>query len=296
MLAYRRADVAELNEAARALLAGEGRLGLDRLLVGEREFRAGDRVVCRRNCDSLGVRNGMRGTVEELDGERLSLAVRTDGGEERTLPSWYISAGFVEHGYALTGHTAQGATFERAFILAGDEGALQEWGYVACSRCSSETHLYLAESGQQLKAHGRAVEQTDATTRLADALARPTKERLALDSSRTRRDPREARRAHLEQAHTRAEQRLAEARAEMRKLAWWERRRRPELHSELAFREALLDHARESLAAFVRELAEKPRAQTRKPELPLGRQTLERRRESTRTRPEREPPGIDLGW
>jgi ATP-dependent exoDNAse (exonuclease V) alpha subunit len=297
MLTYRRADVTELNEAARAHLSREGRLGCERLLVGERDFRRGDRVVCRRNCDLVGVRNGTRGTIEAIDRERGALTLLMDVGEQRMLPAWYLSAGFVEHGYALTGHAAQGATFERAFILAGDEGALREWGYAACSRARSETHLYLSASGHERDAHGRAIEETDATTRLADALARPTKERLAIESSRTRRDPREARRAHLEEAHARAEQRLAETRAEIEQLGWWDRRRSgAALRSELAFRQTVLERARESLAAFVRESVERPRAQTRKPELSLGPPTLERRREITRPHAEREPPGIDLRW
>ena len=269
----------------------------ERLLVGERDFRRGDRVVCRRNCDLVGVRNGTRGTIEAIDRERGALTLLMDVGEQRMLPAWFLSAGFVEHGYALTGHAAQGATFERAFILASDEGALREWGYAACSRARSETHLYLSASGHEREANGRAIEETDATTRLADALARPAKERLAIESSRTRRDPREARRAHLEEAHARAEQRLAETRAEIEQLGWWDRRRSgAALRSELAFRQTVLDRARESLAAFVRESVETPRAQTRKPELSLGPPILERRREITRPHPEREPPGIDLRW
>lgn len=128
MLAYRRADVAELNLAARALLEAQGRLGPERLLVGEREFAAGDRVVCRRNADVIGVKNGTRGTLEQINPERRTLALLTDRGARRTLPAWYVSAGFVEHAYALTGHAAQGATVERAFVLAGDEGALPRVG------------------------------------------------------------------------------------------------------------------------------------------------------------------------
>jgi AAA domain len=296
MLAYRRADVAELNEAARALLRGEGKLGRERLLIGEREFRRGDRIVCRRNCDILGVRNGTRGTLEAVDPERRALTLLTDTGERRSLPAWYGSAGFVEHGYALTGHAAQGATVERAFILARDGSALQEWGYVACSRARSETHLYLAASGPERAAHGRPLEEEPATARLADALARSGSERLALETGRARPDPRAARRAYLEQAQARAEQRLGEARAELGRLGWWERRRRaPDLQSEVAFRQAALDHARDSLAAFVRESTESPTTQM-KPEPPPVRQVLGRHREITRTRPEREPPGIDLGW
>ncbi|MGH3031914.1 MAG: MobF family relaxase, partial [Gaiellaceae bacterium] len=45
MLAHRRSDVQELNEAARHLLLDAGRLGDKALVAGEREFRVGDRVL-----------------------------------------------------------------------------------------------------------------------------------------------------------------------------------------------------------------------------------------------------------
>jgi conjugative relaxase-like TrwC/TraI family protein len=296
MLAYRRADVAQLNEAARALLAQEGRLGRQRTVVGELDFRPGDRVVCKRNSELLGVHNGTRGTLEAIDRERGALALRTDAGDRRTLPSWYVSARFIEHGYALTGHAAQGATFERAFILARDEGALREWGYVACSRAASETHLYLA-GGVDCEAHGRTIEETDATTRLADALTRPANERLALEASSARPDPREARRAYLEEAHARAERRLGAVQAELARLSWWERRRRaPELRSELAFREAVLDHARECLTQNLQEsITTRPIAAT-EPQRPHGTRLPGRSLERTLARRRHEPPGIDLGW
>jgi ATP-dependent exoDNAse (exonuclease V) alpha subunit len=51
----------------------------------------------------------------------------------------------LDHAYALTGHAAQGATVERAFVLLPDAGALREWGYVACSRARADTHVYLCE-------------------------------------------------------------------------------------------------------------------------------------------------------
>lgn len=53
MLAHRGADVRDLNDGARALLREAGRLGEHALVAGEREFRAGDRVVCRGNDPAL---------------------------------------------------------------------------------------------------------------------------------------------------------------------------------------------------------------------------------------------------
>ena len=90
MLAYRRSDVRELNEAARMLLTRAGHLGPDALDAGEREFRVGDRVLCRRNDSALGVRNGTRGTVVHLDPSALTL--QTDAGPLRSLPLHYAEA------------------------------------------------------------------------------------------------------------------------------------------------------------------------------------------------------------
>ena len=81
MIALRRRDVAELNALARGLMETHGRLGRDRLQVGEREYAPGDRLVCLRNSDDLGVKNGTRGTVESIDSERRALIVLTDRGD-----------------------------------------------------------------------------------------------------------------------------------------------------------------------------------------------------------------------
>ncbi len=69
------------------------------------------------------------------------VTLQIDGGPSRQLPERYV-AEHLEHGYALTGHAAQGASVERAFVLVRAEGALAEWGYVAASRARAETRLY----------------------------------------------------------------------------------------------------------------------------------------------------------
>jgi ATP-dependent exoDNAse (exonuclease V) alpha subunit len=106
VLALRRRDVADLNQLARQLMDADGRLGKERLRVAEREFAAGDRVVCLRNSDLLGVKNGTTGTVERVDSARRTLAVATDRGPTVELNRRYLQAGDVRHAYALTGHAA----------------------------------------------------------------------------------------------------------------------------------------------------------------------------------------------
>ena len=88
--------------------------------------------------------NGTRGTVVSVDASRPALAVSIGGLTPVLVPASYIDRGFVRHGYALTGHAAQGATVDRAFILAG-EATSQEWGYVATSRGRERNSIYATD-------------------------------------------------------------------------------------------------------------------------------------------------------
>ena len=108
MIAHRRADVAELNTLARTLMDEEGRLGKEHLVAAGRGLRAGDRILCRRNSDRLGVRNGTRGPVTSVEPERGMLTFESDRGEQLELSRGYLEGGFVEYAYALTGTLARG--------------------------------------------------------------------------------------------------------------------------------------------------------------------------------------------
>ncbi len=318
MLAHRRSDVAELNVLARTLLTAESRLGGDRLLAAGREFRAGDRILCRRNSDALGVRNGTRGTVSSVEPTRGTLTLETDRGSRVGLSSGYLEAGHVEHAYAMTGHAAQGLTVERAFVLGSDRGRLQEWGYVALSRASQSTRLYITNVQAEQDNHFQQLDDRDPLTRLAQALEQSGVERLAQDSLRptavsrprprpviARRSPAERElegaRAHLralvaqEQQTTnlrdRARQRIVEAEAELAGLGWRGRRRQGhKLGRELAFQQRALRAAESKLTELE----------------PERKRALERVELAARTAPTREPireiarqrerqPSLDLG-
>ena len=69
------------------------------------------------------------------------LHIETTGGP-RVLPTRYIESGHLAHGYATTVHKAQGATYDRAFVLATDS-LTREAGYVAMSRARSGTELFV---------------------------------------------------------------------------------------------------------------------------------------------------------
>jgi hypothetical protein len=135
--------VARLNAAARGRLSESGHLEGPGLEAGGREYQVGDRVICLHNSRQLGVLNGDLATVIEVDAGQGVLSVRLDRDRGiRDLPGWYLEGGYAGHGYALTGHKAQGITVDRTFTVIGDR-ASREWVYVATSRGRQANTLYL---------------------------------------------------------------------------------------------------------------------------------------------------------
>ena len=86
MLAYRRDDVRDLNERARAVRQAAGELGESYRVAterGARDFAAGDRVYFLRNERGLGVKNGTLGTVERDRGACAGPGRPADGAAGR---------------------------------------------------------------------------------------------------------------------------------------------------------------------------------------------------------------------
>jgi Ti-type conjugative transfer relaxase TraA len=148
ILAYRNAEVVQLNEAVRAgrKAAGELGPGVD---AGGTEFARGDRIVFLRNDNhgrdvvnldaaaARGVRNGTLGTVFATESDRLS--VRLDDGRAVAFdPARYSS---VAHGYAVTVHRSQGATVDRVYVLP-DPLMNRNAAYVALTRHRASVDIF----------------------------------------------------------------------------------------------------------------------------------------------------------
>jgi Ti-type conjugative transfer relaxase TraA len=138
MLAATRADVREINAAARGLLRERGQLGMDVVQAGGCGFAIGDRVLFLRNDRAVGVKNGTLGIVRGGEGDQL--IVEIDGGAEIAVDVGTYP--HLTHGYAITVHKAQGVTTDRVFLFLSDRMSSREWGYVAGSRHRDELHLY----------------------------------------------------------------------------------------------------------------------------------------------------------
>jgi conjugative relaxase-like TrwC/TraI family protein len=172
MIGLRRADVDDLNHRARARLHTACRLTGPTLHAGGIELQAGDRIVCLRNHRGLGVVNGTRATITQVDPHRRQVDAVTDDGRPIILDRQYLDAGHGTHGYAITGHKAQGLTVEHTYVL-GSEALYREWGYVALSRGRQSNRLYQHTSDRELdEIHTHVHQPDDPHTALAARMAR----------------------------------------------------------------------------------------------------------------------------
>lgn len=136
------ADARLINAQARARLHALGALGAEVTLEtedGPTAFAVGDRIVFRRNDRTLGVKNGTTGTLAAAAGQGLVIAI--DGSPPRFVEIDTVRYPHVAHGYAVTIHKAQGATVDRAYVLAAPSMDRHS-AYVALSRHRDRVSLH----------------------------------------------------------------------------------------------------------------------------------------------------------
>lgn len=177
-MAHRRVDVRAINDGIRAALQERGELAQvepaggpgdgreqDRTRAltyqtndGNRDFAEGDRIVFLENDRDLGVKNGMLGSV--LAVERDAIQVQLDGRSAEgpdivNVPMNSYQA--IDHGYATTIHKNQGATVDRAFVLAS--GTMdRHLTYVAMTRHRDGVQLYAGTDEFTDRKAGKLVE------------------------------------------------------------------------------------------------------------------------------------------
>lgn len=142
LLAWRRANVAELNSRARHWMADTGRLtGPELTTTDGVAYRAGDRVVALAPNRDAGLVTSQRGTVQAVDTNPGSVVVGLDDGRHVTLTGDQLGRDRLGHGYATTVHRAQGVTVERAHLYA--DGGGRELAYVAMSRARQSSTAWV---------------------------------------------------------------------------------------------------------------------------------------------------------
>lgn len=143
ILAHLRRDVRMLNELARAKLVERGIIEqgfVFNTADGNRNFAAGDQIVFLKNEGSIGVKNGMLGTLVEAAPGRL-VAVTGEGEHLRQVIVEQRFYNNVDHGYATTVHKSQGATVDRVKVLAS-LSLDRHLTYVAMTRHREDLGVY----------------------------------------------------------------------------------------------------------------------------------------------------------
>jgi hypothetical protein len=146
MLAPSRAQVADLNRQARALIRDQHHPARQVTLADDNQAGVGDVIITRRNDRRLAtghswVRNGDRWTITSLGDEGAIQARHLRTGTPVTLPGDYVASA-VQLGYATTVHAAQGITADTTHGLV-DELMTREQLYTMLSRGRHANHLYI---------------------------------------------------------------------------------------------------------------------------------------------------------
>jgi len=141
MYAWRRANVAELNRRGRQAWDGLGKLSGPGLVVGNTEYRAGDRIVTLAPGAKGEIVTSECGTVAALDVNRRELGATMDDGRFQRIAGNDLDAEHLAHGYAVTVHRSQGSTVDRAHAL--EDGGGRELAYVKMSRARERSVVYV---------------------------------------------------------------------------------------------------------------------------------------------------------
>lgn len=144
--AHRRKDVFALNQAIRRALRmsdGPEPEAIFETETGPRAFAPGDRIVFTRNDKGLGVKNGMLGTVEAAGAGEIAVRLDGEGLSSRRMAFDPRRYRHIDHGYAVTIHKSQGATVDRAYVLAS-RGMGDALIYVAMTRHRDALSMYLS--------------------------------------------------------------------------------------------------------------------------------------------------------
>jgi hypothetical protein len=114
---------------------------------GERHFSAGDRIQFTAPYKDRRVSNRQLGTIERIDADG-NLQVHLDFG--RTVAFKVREHPHLDYGYALTSHSAQGATVDRVLIhvdsVSTNRNLLNSrLAYVAVSRARYDARIYTGD-------------------------------------------------------------------------------------------------------------------------------------------------------
>ena len=137
-----------------------------------------------RNDYPLGVLNGTRGVVEQVDTTRQEMTLTTTDQTTLVLPVAYAEAGPLTHGYATTIHKAQGATVDRCYVF-GDDTLTREYASTALSRGRHHNELYVVAEDRRVEDRHAVEVKADPLDAVRHAIRRSGAKHLAVDQTRS---------------------------------------------------------------------------------------------------------------
>lgn len=140
ILAGTRKEVREVNALCQEKRLTAGELGAEKVIHEGEAFHRGDQVLFTKNSKPRGVVNGSRGQIVDINEQNRAITVKLESGNKTTIH--LDDFGHVALGYAMTTHKAQGATVDKAYVLAGDRMQDRELSYVQASRARESTRFY----------------------------------------------------------------------------------------------------------------------------------------------------------
>lgn len=156
ILAHQNRDIIQLNQLAREQLIQKGIVSnessditITRRVASDDGWHidfvndtltlaAGDRILFRRNDKQLGVFNGEFATVVGIDKHQLT--VRHDNGQNLAID--LTTYNDIDHGYAMTVHKGQGATYNHVYVYMDGYGWNRNLAYVAMTRHRDHLSIY----------------------------------------------------------------------------------------------------------------------------------------------------------
>jgi hypothetical protein len=169
------------------------------------------------------------------------LRLKIDETNAVEVESSYLDDGWLDHGYALTAHAAQGATVDRSFVLGSDE-LYREWGYTALSRHRHEARFYVVSPSSVERALPGLEPETDPVTSSVKAMLGPSRRKtLATDLLDKEAAARlSAQLADRDMHREETKNRIARLTGERDSLGFWQRAQKAEVDD-------LLERQREAL-------------------------------------------------
>ena len=147
-------DRVKLNQDIRAELKRQGALAEGKEFKVEtaegrgqvREFSKGDKVIFLQNDNRLDVKNGKTGTIDWIDGHKLTV---TSGDKKLEVDLDQYKK--IDHGYAMTTHKAQSITVGRVLVHMDSKQAHmnnRNAFYVDISRAKYEVKIFTDNVGE----------------------------------------------------------------------------------------------------------------------------------------------------